>query len=122
MLLTTHADGGIISNMRIILNSEVSEMTKKRVIAAIMAALILCAIVCSLVFIRIEAHHDCRGDDCPVCEHIALCRDALWRLSRVIIAAFALVGAASTLILSDVREKPCRAASTPVLFGVKMLN
>ena len=96
-------------------------MTTRRVIAVALAALLACAIVCSLAFICAEAHHDCDGDDCPVCARLALCRDAIGRLARI--AAALTVAAAALVFLPRLAATATVAfAATPVSAGVKMLN
>ena len=97
-------------------------MKARRLAAVVCAALLTCALVCSAAFIFIEAHHDCHGEDCPICAQIALCQDALWRLARVIFASIAVT--AALWAFASVSPKPASSfcAITPVSAGVKLLN
>ena len=50
--------------------------TKKksqRIAAAVLSAVVLLAMLFSVIFMIEEAHHDCVGEDCPVCASIAAC-------------------------------------------------
>ncbi|MBQ6552504.1 MAG: hypothetical protein IJL83_02685 [Clostridia bacterium] len=97
-------------------------MTKKnRVIATVLAVVFALAVALSLVFIAAEADHDCSGEDCPVCELLALCRGVL---RGVLAAAFVCLAAAAlrTAALSRSARSALRAAITPASLKVKLLN
>lgn len=93
-----------------------------RVAAVVCAALLACALVCSLVFIIVEAHHDCSGEDCPVCAQIALCRDALRRLSRAFFALLAVTVLSTAFASASATPASDFCFFTPVAAGVKLLN
>jgi hypothetical protein len=42
----------------------------KRILALVMAAVILCIISLSAAFVITHIHHACTGEDCPVCAEI----------------------------------------------------
>ena len=42
-----------------------------RILAIVFAVLFACTMLTSVLFIALEAGHDCTGDDCPVCVRIA---------------------------------------------------
>ena len=93
---------------------------KKRRAAAVCAAILCFALVCSAAFIFVEAHHDCEGESCPVCAHFALCRDSLERLICFVCAVSAL--AALCAYVGSVIVRPSRGGSgTPVSAGVRLL-
>ena len=48
-----------------------------RRMAVLFAALFVVAMVTSVLFIALEAEHDCIGEDCPVCLQIAVCHSIL---------------------------------------------
>ncbi len=51
-----------------------------RISACVSAFIMLAFILLSVVFIAIEADHECIGEDCPVCAGIRQCKNALQRL------------------------------------------
>ena len=88
--------------------------------AAVCAAILCFALVCSVAFVFVEAHHDCSGENCPVCAHFALCRDSLARLIRFVCAVSAL--AALCAYAGSVIVRLSRGGSgTPVSAGVRLL-
>lgn len=63
-------------------------MTKqKRIFTLLLAVAVLFVMLFSAFYIAVEAHHDCTGEDCPVCTLICLCRNTLKNLSLAICAA-----------------------------------
>ena len=53
-------------------------MTKKlcfmtRLLAAVLAVVLLS----SVVYLAVEANHDCSGDDCAICHQISVCENLL---------------------------------------------
>jgi hypothetical protein len=96
-------------------------MKARRVAAAVCAALVAFALVCSLAFICTEAHHDCAGEDCPVCALLAFCQNAIGRLLRAA-AALYLTGALIEVFSLCVMPDTARCGVSPVSFGVRLLN
>jgi len=97
-------------------------MTKKRIMAAFLAALVLFVMASSSIYIAGHADHDCIGEDCPICQQIYLCTQTLRTLS------FAVVAASVAFLLSVLLRgsiKPVEAACvphTPVSLKVKLTN
>ena len=95
---------------------------KRRIISILMILLIVFVLVSSFWFILHETHHDCTGEDCPVCAMIAVCRNTL---KTVFIALLLILsslsshsagrnaGSSSVLYIREV---------TPVSLKVKLLN
>lgn len=50
-------------------------------VAALVAAMLLFGVLFSSTFIAEEFHHDCIGDECPICQTIAQCEAFLNRIS-----------------------------------------
>lgn len=46
---------------------------KKQCLAIVLALTLIVIFALSLFFIVHEASHDCSGEDCPICEQIAIC-------------------------------------------------
>jgi hypothetical protein len=68
-------------------------------LAPILCAVLLFGMLFSSFFISTEFHHDCTGEDCPICQMIALCENFVDQLGAgliILIAAFF-----SILIKSD---------------------
>ena len=97
-------------------------MRIRRAAAVVMAALLACVLVCSLVLLRVEAHHDCSGEHCPVCAQLAVCRNAVDALRFALVAAFAVTAAARELSPIIFAREACGVGVTPVSSGVRMLN
>ena len=97
-------------------------MTKKRIMAVILAALVLIVMVSSSLYIAEHADHDCTGEDCSICQHIYLCTQTLKTLSLAVIAA-AVFYAFSALLSITIRqvETAC-VPHTPVSLKVKLTN
>lgn len=97
-------------------------MTKKRIMAVILAALVLIVMVSSSLYIAEHADHDCTGEDCSICQQIYLCTQTLKTLSLAVIAA-AVFYAFSALLSITIRqvETAC-VPHTPVFLKVKLTN
>lgn len=64
-------------------------MIKPKRFAAVLALLVAFLMLFSVLFIALEADHDCCGDDCAVCAQIRACEDLLRNLmtASVLVAA-----------------------------------
>ena len=52
----------------------------KRITAGIIVLLLLVIVLFSSFYVAAEAHHDCTGEDCPVCACIRLCDNTLHQI------------------------------------------
>lgn len=68
-------------------------MTKRnRIVALVLAVTVIFAMMFSVAFIAYESNHNCIGEGCQVCAHIAAVQENLKTiLSAVLAAAFAFV-------------------------------
>ena len=57
---------------------------RRRILAGFMGMLFLCAMLFSAFYIAAESHHDCEGEDCPICRVIAA-NGAIFRLSGLVL-------------------------------------
>ncbi|MBQ9664651.1 MAG: hypothetical protein IJV40_16010 [Oscillospiraceae bacterium] len=64
--------------------------TAKR-FAVLVAAMLVCALLFSVLFLVVEAHHDCDGDDCAICAQITVCENLLQKLTFTVLALTASV-------------------------------
>lgn len=96
---------------------------KKRFAAAVLAVLVLVAITLALFIIVREADHDCTGEDCHICETLAICNGALKTLGEILILVAALFAAAYTVLTSLVPfSSIVLHDNTPISLKVKLLN
>ncbi len=94
----------------------------KRFAAAVLAAAALLVVLSSCLFIVGHADHDCTGEDCPVCEQIAVCIQSLNTA-----AAAAAAAALAVILPFRIREGRKAAAllcavDSPVSLKVKLSN
>lgn len=95
---------------------------RKRIIAMLLAGMILVVMLCSALFITKEADHDCVGENCPICCQINICRNIMKNLS---LAAGTVVFAAAFIYTLGERVSACRNAVqsvTLVSLKVKLTN
>lgn len=66
-------------------------MTRKnRIVAVLLAVMVLVVMLYSALFIAAEAEHDCVGENCQICYQINVCENTLKNLSLAVCAvAFA---------------------------------
>ena len=63
---------------------------KNRIIAILLAVMVLFVMLYSALFIVAHAEHDCVGENCPICYQISVCENTLKNLSLAVCAvAFA---------------------------------
>jgi len=85
----------------------------KRIAAGIVAILMLFIMLFSASFIAIEADHDCKGEDCPICACIAQCENTLHQIgagaavqTAVIVPVFFLLIPAFLFAYNFMQETP----------------
>ena len=93
----------------------------KRILAGVLALLLLLALVLCALCIAAEADHDCTGEDCPVCALVHQCENLLRQLAAAIAAA-AAAAVVGVLCTSAVRHPCILRRVTPVSFKVRLNN
>ncbi|MCD8196232.1 MAG: hypothetical protein LUE24_03565 [Lachnospiraceae bacterium] len=73
---------------------------KNRAVAFILALAVLFVMFFSAFYITKNANHDCIGEDCPVCEQIAVCETTLYGISTVMQSGVAAVFIPALCILA----------------------
>ncbi len=72
-------------------------------VAAIVAAMLLFGVLFSSAFIAEEFHHDCVGDECPICQTIAQCEAFLNRIATgtalFVVSVMAVIAAVCCALL-----------------------
>ena len=103
---------------------EAGDMTTgKRFSALVLAAIALLVLVTSSAFLVHHADHDCAGEDCPICEQMALCAQNLMKTAAAPEAEAAVSANAFALclaLLCALMAVP--ATHNPVLLKVKLSN
>lgn len=64
-------------------------MNKPKRLASVLVLLVAFLMLFSVLFIALEADHDCCGDGCAVCAQIQVCEDLLRSLTTVCVLATA---------------------------------
>ena len=101
----------------------VRAMTKKhRIVAVLMAALVLFVMAFSLFVIAAEADHNCAGDDCPICAVIAVCENTVKGLTAVMVFVSLMVALAIARFRFEREKQRFVRFSNPVLLKVKLTN
>lgn len=92
-------------------------MTRKRCLA-VLAAVLAFVMLFSVLYVALEADHDCHGDDCAICAQISACMDLLRQLalSLLVIAAAALLRASAL----PVRKAICYGVHRASLISLKV--
>ena len=94
-----------------------------RTIAAPVAAVMIMILLLSLVFvIRGEDHHDCCGEDCPICSCIRECSTALSRLDAVPASSAAALFLLIAISFMPVLTPDLFVRETPVSGKVRLNN
>ena len=94
----------------------------QKMIAGIMAMMLLVIVLFSAVFIVVEAGHDCEGEDCHICICIEMCRDSFQRVvgkdmfKIIMIVPVVMLGMSFLLSAGNTLE------STPVSRKVRLNN
>ena len=97
-------------------------MTERtRIISAITVITVVFVLLFSILYIAVEADHDCTGEDCPICEQIAICQQQLEQLSGgiavIVTALFAFFG----LYVFSVKYVTVQKLCTLITLKVKLL-
>ncbi len=68
-------------------------MFKSKRLASVLVLLVACIMLFSVLFIAMEADHDCCGEGCAICAQIQACEDLLRNLlsiAALVVAAWCL--------------------------------
>ena len=95
---------------------------RRRILAGFMGMLFLCAMLFSAFYIAAESHHDCEGEDCPICACIDQCEGVLYRVSDDAPAAAAVLLPVLFLFLCELSQTSCILQETPVSRKVRLNN
>ncbi len=97
-------------------------LQSNRFVAGIMAVMMLVVVLFSVTFIVVEIHHDCCGEDCPVCACISQCESILQQFGYGMTLQAAVISLAVILVLCNFLSFFIRAQDSPVSRKVRMNN
>lgn len=97
-------------------------MTKKRILTAVLATLVLVVMLSSSLFIIEHADHDCTGEDCQICQQIYLCTQTLKTLSLAGMAVVVFYALSALLSITIRQVETACVPHTPVSLKVKLSN
>ena len=83
-----------------------------------MGSLLAFAVLFAVLVPTVEAVHDCSGENCPVCECIAMCEQFVKKLSVVCISGAAMYMALS--VSDHITEKVCTRIVPETLVTLKV--
>lgn len=97
-------------------------MTARRKTALILTILFVFVMLFSHIFVIAEADHECTGEDCPICEIIAIVSDTIKGLSligsAVVICAALVFGIVKSLYVNN----EAQSISSLITLKVKLSN
>lgn len=96
-------------------------MSKQRFRGLLALALAL-VMLFSVLYIALEAEHDCHGEDCAVCARIAVCEGLLKALALACAVLAVRRHAATCHFAAALRRSSVRGLVTPVSLKVKLSN
>ena len=85
-----------------------------------LGVVVMLSVLCALLFIAFEAHHECEGENCPICACLEECVRTVRGLGEslpVLSACVVIYIAAVFVSLAESREL---IFNTPILFKVRM--
>lgn len=97
-------------------------MTKKRILTAVLTALVLVVMLSSSLFIIEHVDHECTDEDCQICQQIYLCTQTLKTLSLAVIAAAVFYVFSALLSITIKQVETACVPHTPVSLKVKLSN
>ena len=98
-------------------------LKKHRILACILCVMFVATLFASETYIVTHTHHDCIGDDCPVCAALASCEQLLRSFAaNGLIPAFMGVCALSYGYIRLLRHAKKNSAHTLVSLKVKLSN
>ena len=94
----------------------------KRIAAGILGLTLLAVVLLSSFYLVAEAHHDCAGEDCPVCMCLQHCAGTLRQLGESAVFLIGAIVPALVFFLAAITLVPVALIETPVSRKVRMNN
>ena len=93
-----------------------------RLTSAALLLLVLFILFASFYFVLHESHHDCTGEDCPVCRLIFICRNTLKSFALALVLFASLLSSLRLFKTSLFAHEIRYTLSTPVSLKVRLLD
>ena len=94
-----------------------------KIVAPVLAAVIVTVVFFSLFFVIHEAHHDCTGEGCRICARIEACINTVKSFAKLAAIALVLLLFSGLFIISSHPPKRIFGKeNSPVFLKVKLLN
>lgn len=94
----------------------------KKVLALILSLAIVFVLLFSVFYIAKEAHHTCVGDNCPICQEIEVCLQALNNIGSALIIILSVLVISHCLVNSVTAISNENVLNTLVNLKVKLTN
>ena len=91
---------------------------RQRIMAAMIALVVVCLLVFSSVFLAKESGHDCSGQDCPVCAEMQACSAVIRRLGSAAVPVLLAILVFSFWLTAEIY----RPVFTPLLLTLVSLK
>ena len=95
---------------------------KKRILIALLTMTFIFGTLFSVLYIAIESHHDCIGEDCLICQCIIVCENILKKLSTALFVMSVYVAFAFASKISIIKNLKLIPIQTLVSLKVKLSN
>ena len=93
-----------------------------KAIAIIFAAVVLFSMLFSTYIIASDAHHDCIGEECPICVQMHVAQNIVNKLSTAIIITAAVLFLCVALHICSYAYEHIIVEKSPIRLKVKMQN
>ncbi|MBR6004542.1 MAG: hypothetical protein IK068_07470 [Lachnospiraceae bacterium] len=87
---------------------------------ALVASVLVLSLMLSLSFVAFEAHHDCEGEDCPICICLEECVNTIKGFCDSLPILSAFVAVILTVALCSFVESKELVFNTPISIKVRM--
>lgn len=92
----------------------------KKCLAIVIAVTMLFTMLFSGAYIAAEANHHCSGEDCPICEEVALCQNTWKQFSATVAETAAVFVFLFALLLSAIQISKKWESITLITLKVKL--
>lgn len=97
------------------LNKKTAQGLKKA-----LGVVVMLSVLCTLLFIAFEAHHECEGENCPICACLEECVRTVRGLGESLPILSACVVIYIATVFVSLAESEELVFNTPILFKVRM--
>ena len=91
-------------------------------ISLLLCGVLLFGMLFSAFFVSKEFHHDCTGEDCPICQMVAICENFSHQLSSGLAFLASVIMGLFCIFVTPVMTVCAPKASTLVSYKVRLNN